>query len=626
MATRFFAWSLLVLFHAVSRASALTADGLSLLALKAAVSLDPNGALDSWRDSDAEPCNWSGVACRAGRVTAVSLANLSLEGYLPSELSLLTELETLTLPRNRFSGQIPTAIGAIRSLIYLDLSNNNFSGKVPSEIGALDSLVHLDLSSNYLSGSLPPEIAALPRLAGVLNLSCNFFSGRIPPVYGDIPVAVSLDLQQNQLSGQIPQVGSLLNQGPTAFANNPDLCGFPLKNPCDENSKNGESQLPLANSSFNLRSPAPHEMGGVSRRKSGVTIPILAGIIVTALCSVFVLQWQLRRRRRDNKLGGKGKPLCGSPEWNAKQEVQQGEGILVAVDENFNLELEDLLRASAYVIGKSRSGIVYKVVVASGPALAVRRMSDLDDVDYCGDELCLRRAFEAEATAIGRARHPNVVQLRAYYYASDEKLLIYDYIPNGNLHSALHGGQTSMPWAARLAILVGAARGLAYLHECSTRKWPHGKLKSSKILLGEDLRPFVSGFGIDRVQRNGGGMQKQGRLTMERAAAGYLAPEMRHVEAEPATQRGMYAFGVLMMETATGRVADAGLEEWVRSAFREARPLSEVVDPALLKEVHAKRQVLAVFHIALGCTEWNPESRPRMRTVADSLERVGPAS
>lgn len=101
--------------------------------------------------------------------------------------------------------------------------------------------------------------------------------------------------------------------------------------------------------------------------------------------------------------------------------------------------MEELLRASAYVVGKSKSGIVYRVVVGRGSAVAVRRLSEGEEGEGEEDEWKRRRSFETEAMAIGRAIHPNVVRLRAYYYAPDEKLLIYDYITNDTLHSALHG-------------------------------------------------------------------------------------------------------------------------------------------------------------------------------------------
>jgi len=112
----------------------------------------------------------------------------------------------------------------------------------------------------------------------------------------------------------------------------------------------------------------------------------------------------------------------------------------------------------------------------------------------------------------------------------------------------------------------------------------------------------------------------------------YVAPELRAPGGAPAaaaTQKGdVFAFGVVLLEAVTGREPTEGeggmdLEAWVRRAFKEERPLSEVVDPTLLGEVHAKKQVLAVFHVALGCTEPDPEMRPRMRAVAESLDRIG---
>uniref|UniRef100_A0A6V7QXL9 Protein kinase domain-containing protein n=1 Tax=Ananas comosus var. bracteatus TaxID=296719 RepID=A0A6V7QXL9_ANACO len=469
--------SAVVVLLSAAEAEALSTDGLALLALKSAVSADPTGALDTWRDSDADPCGWVGVTCGDGRVTDLALPNRSLSGYLPSELSLLSALSSLSLPSTASPAPSRRSRRPPRPLRPRPLPTS--SPAHPPAIGALASLSRLDLSSNLLSGSLPPAIAALPRLSGVLNLSCNRFSGPIPPEFGSIPVDVSLDLRRNNLSGEIPQVGSLLNQGPTAFAGNPGLCGSATTDP--------------------VRAERQH-------RRPGVAVPILAGVVVAALASIVILQLHFRRRRRgsagDGKESKKGKGGAADGALaEDRRDAHEGD-VFVAVDEGFGLELEELLRASAYVVGKSRGGIVYKVVTGKGPAVAVRRLSEGDDGESGGgDEWRRRRGFESEAMAIGRARHPNVVRLLAYYYAPDEKLLVYDYIPNGTLHAALHG--------------------------------------------------------------------------------------------------------------------------WVRRAFKEERPLSEVVDPALLHEVHAKKQVLAVFHVALGCTEVDPELRPRMRAVSESLDRIG---
>jgi serine/threonine protein kinase len=118
---------------------------------------------------------------------------------------------------------------------------------------------------------------------------------------------------------------------------------------------------------------------------------------------------------------------------------EEQKGKFVVMDEGFNMELEDLLRASAYVVGKSRSGIVYKVVVGGGGSgtamptvVAVRRLSE-------GDATWKLKEFESEVEAIERVHHPNIARLRAYYFAHDEKLLVSDFIRNGSLYSALHG-------------------------------------------------------------------------------------------------------------------------------------------------------------------------------------------
>ncbi|XP_051203285.1 receptor protein kinase-like protein ZAR1 [Lolium perenne] len=650
-AVRVAAAAVAVLAFLAASAAALNTDGLALLALKFAVTDDPSNGLATWRDADPDACGWTGVTCAdgsGGRVAAVELANLSLAGYLPSELSLLSELTTLSLPSNRLSGQIPVAISALQKLTTLDLAHNLLSGQVPAGIGRLAALARLDLSSNQLNGTLPPAIAGLPRLSGVLNLSYNHFAGGIPPDFGAIPVAVSLDLRGNDLAGEIPQVGSLVNQGPTAFDDNPGLCGFPLKIECA--GARDQPRIPQANPGMDPGAAA--QVGRPPKRHSSPTVPILAAVVVAAIVAGLVLQWQCRRRcaaatsRDDEQKSSSSAKEKNTTLTLASTEERRGGGeegeLFVAVDDGFGMELEELLRASAYVVGKSRGGIVYRVVPVRGTAVAVRRLSEPDDADCAESGWRRRRAFEAEAAAIGRACHPNVARLRAYYYAPDEKLLIYDYLGNGSLHSALHGGPTAsptpLPWSVRLSVVQGAARGLAYLHECSPRRYVHGCIKSSKILLDDELRAHVSGFGLARLVAGAHKTAHSKKLGTAAcalrsgalSALSYVAPELRAPggAAAAATQKGdVFAFGVVLLEAVTGRQPTEGeggleLEAWVRRAFKEERPLSEVVDPTLLGEVHAKKQVLAVFHVALGCTEPDPELRPRMRAVAESLDRI----
>lgn len=202
-----------------------------------------------------------------------------------------------------------------------------------------------------------------------------------------------------------------------------------------------------------------------------------------------------------------------------------------------------------------------------------------------------------------------------------------------------------LPWAARLKIAQLTARGLVYIHEFSPRKYVHGNLKSSKILLDDDLQPYISGFGLNRLvsstsRLTNSASKKQNSnqtifttSTMDSSISApstvYVAPEVR-VSGSKFTQKcDVYSFGIVLLEMLTGRLPDAGLENdgktlesFVRKAFREEQPLSEIIDPALLPEVYAKKQVVAAFHVALSCTELDPEVRPRMATVSESLDRI----
>lgn len=458
---------------------------------------------------------------------------------------------------------------------------------------------------------------------------------------------VSLDLRHNNLTGKIPQVGSLLNQGPTAFSENPTLCGFPLQTPCPEAQdpnvfRSAEEPRNPGNPNHDPSLPNGNVERG--RNKGGsVALRVISGVSVV-VGAVSVSVWLFRRQSR--RKGGEGKTGKEKVESEVEEEGQKGK--FVVVDEGFNLELEDLLRASAYVVGKSRSGILYKVVagrgsgVAASTAVAVRRLSE-------GDATLRFKEFDSEVGAIGRVHHPNIVRLRAYYYANDEKLLITDYIRNGSLYTALHGGLSNsmppLPWAARLKIAQLTARGLVYIHEFSPRKYVHGNLKSSKILLDDDLQPYISGFGLNRLvsstsRLTNSASKKQNSnqtifttSTMDSSISApstvYVAPEVR-VSGSKFTQKcDVYSFGIVLLEMLTGRLPDAGpendgktLESFVRKAFREEQPLSEIIDPALLPEVYAKKQVVAAFHIALSCTELDPEVRPRMATVSESLDRI----
>ncbi|GMH01506.1 hypothetical protein Nepgr_003345 [Nepenthes gracilis] len=203
-----------------------------------------------------------------------------------------------------------------------------------------------------------------------------------------------------------------------------------------------------------------------------------------------------------------------------------------------------------------------------------------------------------------------------------------------------------LSWSSRLKIAKGTARGLAYLHECSPRKFIHGDIKPSNILLDNEFQPHISDFGLNKLMNitgcnpssssgfMGGALPYTNSVHPERSNS-YRAPEARIPGSRPTQKWDVYSFGVVLLELLTGKSPELSspttststeiqdLVKWVRKGFEEENPLSEMVDPLLLQEVHAKKEVLAVFHVALACTEGDPEIRPRMKTASENLERIG---
>lgn len=657
-------------------------------------------------------CNGNSSSSANPRVVGISIAGKNLRGYIPSELGSLTYLRRLnfhgnmfygsipdqlfnatslhsiflygnnlsgplpasmcSLPRiqnvdvsgNSLSGEIPKGLKECKQLQRLILARNNFSGEIPGGIWhELVNLVQLDLSSNQLTGRIPEELGQLKSLSGTLNLSFNHLSGKIPKSLGDLPMTVSFDLRANNLSGEIPQTGSFANQGPTAFLGNPLLCGFPLQKDCSK-------------TLTNPRSPPPEDNKGTSPKRKGLSPGLIllisaADAVVVAFLGLVLIYFYWKRKDHSTgcsctgtiKLGrhmSKGKKfrLCACLRGSSSNDIEsesekgsseggegggEGEGELVAIDKGFTFELDELLRASAYVLGKSGLGIVYKVVLGNGVPVAVRRLGE-------GGDQQRYKEFVAEIQAIGKIKHPNVVKLRAYYWAPDEKLLISDFVSNGNLGNALRGrtGQpsTSLTWSTRLKIAKGTARGLAYLHECSPRKYVHGDIKPSNILLDNEFQPRISDFGLNRLisiagnnpSSSGGfmgGALPYIKSTSQEKSNNYRAPEARIPGSRPTQKWDVYSFGVVMLELLTGKSPEQSspttststeihdLVKWVRKGFEEESPLSELVDPMLLEEVHAKKEVLAVFHVALSCTESDPEVRPRMKNVSENLDKIG---
>jgi hypothetical protein len=386
-------------------------------------SIVPHGRKVNWNPATPVCNSWVGITCtlNGSRVREVRLPGVGLYGPIPANtLGKLDALRVLSLRSNRLSGNIPTDILSLPSLHSLYLQHNNFSGNISSSLSS--ELIFLDLSFNSFTGNIPATINNLTNLTS-LNLRNNSLTG--PISYLNLPRLMQLNLSFNHLNGSIPL--ALQKFPPSSFEGNFMLCGLPL-NQC--------SSIPPTPSPSPSPTVPPKPRGGSKKKLStGAIIAIaIGGSAVLFLLVLMIVLCCLKKKDDENSRGKKGKGgRSEKPKEDFGSGVQEAEKNKLVFFEgcSCNFDLEDLLRASAEVLGKGSYGTTYKAILEEGITVVVKRLKEV---------AVGKRDFEQQMEMVERVgHHPNVVPLRAYYYSKDEKLLVYDYISAGSVSSLLHG-------------------------------------------------------------------------------------------------------------------------------------------------------------------------------------------
>ncbi|XP_074566260.1 LOW QUALITY PROTEIN: proline-rich receptor-like protein kinase PERK1 [Curcuma longa] len=274
--------------------------------------------------------------------------------------------------------------------------------------------------------------------------------------------------------------------------------------------------------------------------------------------------------------------------------------------------------SDANLLGQGGFGYVHRGVLPNGKEVAVKQLKTGSGQG--------EREFQAEVEIISRVHHKHLVSLVGYCIAGGKRLLVYEYVPNNTLEFHLHGtGRPTMEWPIRLKIALGAAKGLAYLHEDCHPKIIHRDIKASNILLDYKFVPKVADFGLAKIASD----NNTHVSTRVMGTFGYLAPE--YASSGKLTDKSdVFSFGVMLLELITGRrpvdssqtFMDDSLVDWARPLLNQALEdgnYGTLIDPKLGTNYNPNEMACMVASAA-ACVRHLARQRPRMSQIARSLE------
>ncbi|CAH8359055.1 unnamed protein product [Eruca vesicaria subsp. sativa] len=330
----------------------------------------------------------------------------------------------------------------------------------------------------------------------------------------------------------------------------------------------------------------------------GAIVGIVTGTIVIVLV-LLALAFVFNRRRKSYK----------------EVDFQSGDDISTTHSLQFDFKTIEAATdkfSRSNRLGQGGFGEVYKGTFPNGTEVAVKRLSKNSGQG--------EKEFKNEVLLVAKLQHRNLVRLLGFSVEGEEKILVYEFVPNKSLDYFLFAVKRQLDWKKRYSIIGGISRGIIYLHQDSRLTIIHRDLKASNILLDADMDPKIADFGMARIF----GMDQSGANTSKIVGTpGYMSPEYL-IHGQFSTKSDVYSYGVLVLEIISGRknnsfhqTSDATAENLAWKLWGNGTALN-LVDPVIIDSCQ-NSEVIRCIHICLLCVQEDPVDRPTFATISVML-------
>ncbi|KAG6472126.1 leucine-rich repeat receptor protein kinase HPCA1-like [Zingiber officinale] len=590
-------------------------------------------------------------------LTALVIQSGGLFGEVPETLFSFPPLQQVILDYNHFNGTLRLGNSVSQQLQLVSFKNNNLTG---IELTNGYNLTSLILVGNPICSKLPTatyctlsQNPPVPYSTSVVNCvsnlcppdqspnpqscSCAYpFQGVMyfrAPFFRDVSNRTLFQELENKLQTALDLTpGSVFLQNP--FFNDDSYMQiqvkiFPSTGMYFSRSEIQDIGFDLSNQTFKpprlfgpfyfIASTYPFPaVEGRSTMSVGLKIGIAACCALLVIGLLVVTIYALRQRRRAERAIEQSKPF-GS--WTRGHSGDEGSEAPQLKGARW-FSYEELKRCTnnfsvSNEIGSGGYGKVYRGMLPGGPIVAIKRAQQGSTQGAL--------EFKTEIELLSRVHHKNLVSLVGFCFDQGEQMLVYEFVPNGTLRESLSGKSgILLDWRRRLRIALGSARGLAYLHELADPPIIHRDVKSSNILLDENLNAKVADFGLSKLMSD----DEKGHVsTQVKGTMGYLDPEY-YLTQQLTDKSDVYSFGVVMLEMITakqpivkGKYIVREVKMAIDASDEEFYGLKELMDPVIQIATN-----LIGFRkyteLALRCLEELAADRPTMSDIVKEIEML----